>query len=926
VQEFKVEWNSIPPQYGYHSTATVNTVTKSGTNEFHGDLFEFLRNGNLNARNFFATRRDTLKRNQFGGVIGGPIKKDKLFFFAGYQRTTLRSDPPQNTAFIPTAAMSQGDFSGISTPLPASLGFVNNRLPLTSLNPVALNIYKTMPPAIDARGRTIFGLVANQDEHLATSKVDYQASGKHSFFGRYMVANLLQKSTFDGKNPLSINNYGLDDYVYGVALGHTWVISPTMVSSLRLGANRSNIVKTEDNYGSFADFGANVSPLGGRVINVNVSGAFMIGGGAATPGKSHNGPLWSIAEDLNWIKGSHQITFGGGIFQQRLNYWSAGGVNATGAATFDGTAVSGACSPAERTAGCLPVPLVDFMIGRPNSWSQGTVYGYYSRQYYSSLYIQDSWKAHRRLTINYGVRWEPYTAAYQSRSHQNLHFNHDLFARNVRSSYYRFAPSGLVFSGDPEYACGNYFNCPRWAKFFPRVGLAWDPFGDGRTTIRAGYGMMGDRMSLLSLSQEQFGAPFGSRVDVAGTNLTNPWAAYPGGAGGLLPPGQNPMAILAARSGFGYVAPDVPFVTFGSYVGSPLRGFQPTYVNQWNLSIQRQMGKDWLLSANYVGNSTIHLVSGQNLNPAVFLGTNPCTLQTVTGPVNYPVCSTTANQNQRRVLYLQDPARGQFYAGIGMVDDGGTASYHGLNLSVQKRMSRGMNILANYTYSHCISDPWFQNPTAGNGNTIPGNRRAWRSNCQGIDLRQLFQFTMVATTPRFNGRALRLMASDWQFAPNLEIKSAQFFTVVAGADRALTAVPGTQQPPNLVDTNPYPANQSVDNWVNRSAFVAAPLGSYGNLGYNNLRGPGIFQLNMALSRNFTIRERQTLQVRAEAFNLPNHLNPFPPGVGPISGGNYGGLLSLTAPNFGQITNDISGTGGLSPGNHRIIQLAMKYIF
>jgi hypothetical protein len=929
VQEFKVDWNAIPPQYGFHSTATVNVATKSGTNDYHGDLFEFLRNGNLNANDWFNNRnrlpRDTLKRNQFGGTVGGPVQKDKLFFFAGYQRTTLRSDGVSNTAFVPTPAMMQGDFTAIPTTLSPSLGFVNNQLPRTSLNPVALNIARTLPPTTTARGETTYRLVINQDENAAVSKVDYQINEKHSVFGRYSVGQLVQSSTYDGKNPLSINNYGLNDLVYGTALGHTWVITNNLVSSLRLGANRTNIVKTEDNYGSFKDFGMqSFSPLGGKVISVNVAGNFVVGGGAATPGASHNGPLWSVTEDLSWVKGSHQITFGGSIYQQRLNYWSGGGVNATGAATFDGSVTGNA--------------LADFMVGRPQQWSQGTLYGYYSRQYYSALYIQDSWKLHRRLTFNYGVRWEPYTSVYQKHPHQSLYFSPALFDQNVRSTYYKNAPAGLVFAGDPQYTCGDYFNCPKWAKFYPRVGLAWDPIGDGKTTIRAGYGMLGDRMSMLSLSQEQFGAPFGNTVGVAGASLTNPWANYGGGAGGLLPPGQDPMAILAARSGFGYVSPDVPFVTFGNYVTSPLSDFKPTTVNQWNLSVQRQFGKDWLVTANYLGTNTIHLTSGTNLNPAIFLGTGPCTLRTVAGPVNYPTCSTTANQNFRRPLYMQDPARGQYFAGVGYVDDGGTATYQGLNLSMQKRMSRGLNLLATYTWSHCISDQWFQNPTAGNGNSIPGNRRAWRGNCQGIDLRQLFQFSMVATSPRFSNRALRILASDWQLAPNMHIKDAQLFTVVTGTDRALTTTPN--QPPNLLKTNPYPANQGVEQWLIPQtlrdpvtgatipnpdrAFDPAPLGSYGNLSYNNFRGPGVFQFDVALSRNFKIRERYTYQVRAEAFNLPNTLNPYTPGgISPVA---FGGIATLSAPNFGQITNDISGNAGAIAGDYRVIQLAMKLVF
>src|SRR5690242_14208270 len=266
VQEFKVEWSASAPQYGFHSTATVNAATKAGTNQFHGDLFEFLRNYHLNANDFFSNQagkpRDTYKRNQFGGVIGGPIEKDKLFFFGGYQRTSLRSDGTAATAFIPTAAMAQGDFSSIKTPLPAALGFTgNNQLPVTSLNPVALNILKTIPATADPTGRTFYSSIGNQDENLFTGRLDYQVNSKHQLYGRVLYAKLSQSSSFDGRNPLTIANYGLDDLVYGVALGDTWVVSPTLVSSLRIGANRTDIAKVPDLYKSYKDLGANVSEL-----------------------------------------------------------------------------------------------------------------------------------------------------------------------------------------------------------------------------------------------------------------------------------------------------------------------------------------------------------------------------------------------------------------------------------------------------------------------------------------------------------------------------------------------------------------------------------------------------------------------------------------------------------------------------------------
>ena len=319
------------------------------------------------------------------------------------------------------------------------------------------------------------------------AKVDYQASSKQSIFGRFYSAKLNQTSTLTAKIRCRSRASDLNDLDYGLALGHTYLISNNLVSSLRIGANRTNIVKVPDNYASWSSLGANVSPLGGNVIAVTASGEFSIGGGAASPGQSHNGPLWSIYEDLSWVKGTHQIGFGGSIYQQRLNYFS--GVNAVGTATFDGS-VTGAGGGASV--------LADFMLGRTSTFAQGTIYGFYSRQFYGSLYVQDSWKISPRLTANYGIRWEPYLAVYQKYSAQDEHFDPALYSQNVHSSYYQNGPAGVVFSGDPQYTCGNSFQCDKWGKFFPRVGLAWDPAGNGKMTIRAAYGMFQDRQSMLS--------------------------------------------------------------------------------------------------------------------------------------------------------------------------------------------------------------------------------------------------------------------------------------------------------------------------------------------------------------------------------------------------------------------------------------------
>jgi hypothetical protein len=910
LQEFKVETSAMQAQYGFHATATVNAVTRSGSNEFHGDLFEFVRNGKLNARDAFAAKRDTLKRNQFGGVLGGPIRKDKLFFFVGYQRTSLRSDGIQNTAFIPTPAALAGDFTALASPacnngiqktLPAGLGFVDNKIPPSALNPVAVNIAKTFPVTNDPCGRTLYGLVANQDEDLVTAKIDHTVNAKHSLFGRFMLGKLNTGSTYDGTNPLSINTYGYQDFDYGLNIGHTYLINNNIVNSLRVGANRTNIVKINDNYKSWADFGANVTPLAGNIVAITATGAFVIGGGAASPGAQHNGPMPSVLDDVSWIKGTHQIGFGGGIYQQRLNYWS--GVNAVGTATFDGS-----------VTGLL---LGDFLMGRPLTFSQGTAYGFYTRQFYDSLYVQDTWKIHPRLTLNYGVRWEPYLSPYNDRG-ENEHFDLELFKQGVHSKVFVNAPAGLVFPGDPQYTSGKYFNGPRWAKFYPRLGLAWDPEGKGRMTIRAAYGMYGDRAMMLAGTQMYFSAPFGNTVSNAGANLTDPWANVAGG---------NPMPGLAALQGVGVYNHNIPFPLNGRYITTKMNDFNPVYMNQWNLNIQRQFGQNWLMTANYVGNNTIHMITTENINPAQYFynGTNTCTLPngvTISGPAGGQQCSTVGNQQTRRLLNLINPNEGKYYSEIGLLDDGGTASYEALNLSVQKRLGNGISGQANYTWSHCISDVYADNPSSA-GVSVPGNRRQFRGNCLGIDRRQLFGMSLVATSPHFSNTALRLLASNWQLAPILSIASAQFFSVFAGTDQALTSV--GNQPPNLVDPNGiYPSKKTADKWINRSAFSTAAPGTYGNLGYNTMKGPHTVQLNMALSRTFAIREGQSIQLRAEAFNLPNHVNLATPGAaGP---GGIGRAVSLTAPNFGQITSDISGNNGLQAGDYRVIQLAFKLIF
>jgi hypothetical protein len=897
LQEFKVETSALPPQYGFHSAGAVNAVTKSGTNGFHGDLFDFIRNGDFNARNFFATSRDTLKQNQWGGTIGGPILKNKLFFFAGFQGRETRSDPPASVAFIPTAAELAGNFSVAAGPTcnggrtiqlvtgPGGTPYTGDIIP-TPLNPIALKIASLLPtPPDQSCGKITYGLLSDQNQYDTVSRVDYQISAKQSFFARATTNILNIPTTYNGTNPLTLNTNATSNRVYTLAVGDTYLITPSIISSFRAEVTRTGISRTPDSFYDWAGLGVNFTDVGsGKTINLTVGptgSGFTVGSVNGNPGNTATGPNPQFAEDISIVKGTHQIEFGGQYIFQLMNYWS--GLNSTGIGGYPGVGGTG-------------LAMSDFLTGLGGgafTFTQGSPYGFTNRQNYFGLYAQDSWKIMKNLTLSYGTRWEPYLAVY-SKFGQFMHFDDSQFLAGTKSSVFVNAPAGLTFPGDSSYTCGRSVECNRWAKFAPRAGVVWDPKGDGKMTIRASYGMFNDRESVFSLNFIGQDQPFGNAISTTNPTLANPWINQPGG---------NPFPISINQN--------LPFQTNANAVTHPLN-LEPTYLQQWNFSIQRQLGTTWLVTVNYLGNHTTHLLTSNQDNYAVFLGTGPCSLNQVRAgsivSVPQASCSTLANETFRRVTYLQNPLQGQYYHGIAAVDDGGTASYNALYLSATKRLSNGVSILANYTWEHCIGDV-FDTQTGANGasvTAVPGDREYYRGNCGTSDTRQLFNLSMVAMTPTFSNRTLRLVATGWQVSPIVRITSAQEFSVTSNVDTAVSGQAG--QTPNLVDPSGiYPANQSVTHWIDASAFANPSTGNYGNLGLNNIKGPGYFTLDLALVRNFRIREAMSLQIRGEAFNLPNKANFSTP------------VATLTSGNFGQIIT--TGTNG-----PRIVQLAAKFYF
>ena len=883
VQEFKVETSALPAEYGQHSAGAVNVVSKSGSNEFHGDAFEFVRNGYFNARDFFAKTNDNLKRNQFGGTLGGPIKKNKLFFFVGYQGTLIRSAPAATPAVVPTVAELTGNFQAyesqcFQTPQTLKAPYVNNILPANLISPQALAFAKNFPTSTSACGNVTYTEVANQDEHMGLAKVDYQISSKQSVFARYYGTHSLQPSSFTGTE-LSVQNAGTNDEVNSVVLGDTYVFGPTALNTFHATVNRDGITKFQVPIPTPTDIGVQgVYTALPNFSNINITGDFSSAGGFATPGLV-NTTTYQFADDFSLIKGSHQMQFGANFIRpmQATTFC----VYCNGLFTFSGQDTGSA--------------MADFVAGQLDSFTDANVSHDNEKWAYLGLYAQDTWKITGRLTLSYGLRWEPYLNG-RIVNNKITHFDMADFLDNTHSTIYPNAPAGTLFPGDPGFQTGGRPNLTTWNNWAPRVGLAWDPEGNGKTLIRASWGMFYDMPQTLfyyNASSEPLWGESITLINPVG-GFANPFLNYPGG--NPYPTTQNP---------------NTPYPTAGYYETVPLH-VKNTYVEQENLTLQKQLGSSWLLKASYLGNNTIHLWTDQDLNPAVYVPGNCAAGQyglKVAGP-----CSTLGNEQARRLLTQLNPSQGPYYGSLEYLDDGGTASYNALLVSAEHRLSSHFSMLANYTWAHCIGDPQ-TTELSGPMYTNVNDRRFDRGNCTAVDVRQNFNLSAVLQSPHYSSRPVQWIAGGWQLAPIVGWHSGSYFTIFTGVDSALDDVATGGQRPNQLLSDPYCAVRTINCYVNAKAFADPAPGTLGNLGANNLLGPGYFDVDVALSRQFRVREKQYFEIRAEAFNIenrPNFLNPGTPG---ISGGTANSALNSST--FGRIQSDVS---------PRIMQFAVKYAF
>ena len=472
LQEFRLETSSTTATNGMHSSAAVNAVTKSGTNVFHGDLFEFLRNHRFNATNRFNAvdpitgkrADDGLSRHQFGGTFGGPLRLDKIFFFGAYQGTRLRETPANLFAFVPTAAMRTGDFTQYASAACNTGGavtlrppFVGNQVNPARLSPAALSITEHLPSTTDPCGRYNYSQSRPQDEAQYLAKVDAQLSQNHSLFGRYMLTTVswTPPLQLQPQNILVSSLGGRDNKAFAFTAGDTLVLSNNTVNAFRVAYNKTDIHRTHEQIGfSAPDVGVNIYSYLEKYLLVNVTGGgFQLGGGTESEATFQT-PSYQISDDLTMVRGSHQYGFGASVaFWKSL---SQANVRSPGQFTFNGSLTG--------------LPLADFMTGSLSQLIQATPNGLDMQQLYVGLYAQDTWTLSPKVTLNYGVRWEP-GLAQQIRNGAIYNFSVDRFSAGERTTQYANAPPGFLYPGDAGFTNDKAGMEDRWWQFSP--ASAW---------------------------------------------------------------------------------------------------------------------------------------------------------------------------------------------------------------------------------------------------------------------------------------------------------------------------------------------------------------------------------------------------------------------------------------------------------------------
>jgi len=876
VSEFRILSLNAPPEYGETSGATASVVTKSGGNSFHGNVYDFLRNNAFDARNFFAPTTEPLHLNQFGATLGGPLRRNKDFFFVYFEGQRDNQGETQ-AAIVPTAAERSGDFSGLvdprtGLPLPLINEFTNqpfpgNKIPPAMLSPIGLAAEKLFP--LPNAPHSVYESTQMGIDNYSQGgfRYDHYFGNNDQIFARYAGSgqNTLDPLPINGSN---VPGFPVADSVTtnSFTVSDVHVISPQTVQTVRLAFFRNTFIYEDaQNHTPGSSLGFTYQPT----LGTNAGIPFLIVSGYSDVGNTITGPQNTYQNDyqgsysIAMTRGRHNLKFGGDLDRQQINAL-------LGIAT-NGFFVFAPFPASDSFASMLLGTSVQFFQGG-GDFNRGL------RKWIAAGYAQDEFRVTPRLTLNYGLRYEVNTPYTDIRNRMNE------WAPGQKSTVMPDAPPGLLFPGDKSVPAG--IAAVDYREFMPRVGLAWDPSGAGKTTIRASYGIFYDGFT------NGVGGPLQAAVSALpwteayqspepGFNLANPY-------GGQTPPFANRQFVQPAT------------------ILTVQQGMLPPYSQNWNLSIQRVIAKDYLLDVHYVGNKGTHLPRFIEANPSIF------------GPG-----ATPENTEQRREYAGCNAAGVCNYGSVGLIADDSSSTYHALQVAFSRQFSRNLSFLASYWFSKSLDYISSLN-VAGSAPTLVAGENDLAQNPFDLraehgpslfDAKNRFLFSGSYRLPTWRGAspAAAFILNGWQLNTIASISSGTPFTVYDSANVSeqgsapeITGFYSSR--PDLI-SNPNLGPHTPNQWVSPSAFQllnpSTQAGQFGNEGRNVVRGPGIESVDLSLFKDFRVSESKRVQFRAECFNTLNHANFGLP------------ENDLQSPAFGQI---------LQAGPPRLLQLALKFIY
>jgi hypothetical protein len=820
VEEFRVITNSYSAEYGRFAGGVINILTKSGTNQFHGSLFEFFRNNDLNAYPWVGVAAP-LHRNQYGGTLGGPVRKNKTFFFGTYSGLRQITSSVLNGAIVPTAAERAGDFSQSKVapkdPLAGNAPFPGGIIPASRLDPTARNILSKYVPMANAAGNIWQGSVSspyNTDEVLA--KIDHIIGDRHRLTGSYYETSGHQSVSPGGNLPWSTENF--DWRQQNLNLSHTFTVNASMANQFWVGYTRNFGGRLNTPQTSLGDLGSSFNVQGPSALpQITVTGYFTLAQAIAGPVAGTN--FYFTRDQVSYVRGRHSLKFGGELslnkdVQQTL-------LNNYGVFSFTGTKTGNA--------------LADFVTGLPVTMNQDSPITALDNFWTGALFVQDDFRIHPRLTLNLGLRYELQTPPTDPLNREST------FELGVQSQVLKGAnvPTGLLVPGDPGITRGivplekNHFS--------PRLGVAWDPWGDGKTSVRAAGGLFYGSVSGNEWNSTSNYNPFAVRQQFNNVqSLTNPYGLLPGGVSPF-PFSYNPAApqFILPASIYG-VAPN----------------FRWPYTYQLNFSVQRQITQNLTATVAYVGSLSRRLPFAEDLNYPYYNGT-----------------ATTGNVNNRRPI--QPGTLAQIYSVQSVMN----ASYHSLQVTVEKRLSHHISAKAFYTFAKDLEDAQLDNNTTNGG--AQDYRALWEERGPSDnDRRHVMVSSVIWDMGYFHKMNpwIRTLIDNWSLSAILTLQSGGPFNVLTGSDTNLDG--NNNDRVNLVGNpflDPHRSRTDLTNaWFNTAAFAKGANGTDGTLGRNVMTGPGNRNVDIGLFRDIKIREHMVLQARGEftnALNMVNLSNP-----------------------------------------------------